>query len=243
MNRAAHALVLCLLILPAACGSGAGPTTSATSAKAPRPKLDDPRDRVGYMVGLDLAKRIGPIKDEVDIDTVIAALRAAHAGAPAQLDDKQIAAVRSEFVAHLQAKRDAALKALAQKNRSEGERYLSDNARRDGVATTVSGLQYRIDRNGSGAKPSAESTVRVNYVGRLLDGREFESTYATDHPAEFPLNRIMPGLREGLMLMAPGAKSRLWIPAALAYGEAGVPGQIEPNATLVFDVELLEVAR
>lgn len=132
---------------------------------------------------------------------------------------------------------------MAQKNRSEGERYLADNARRDGVATTASGLQYRIERGGRGAAPSAASTVRVNYVGRLLDGREFESTYATDHPAEFPLNRIMPGLREGLMLMAPGAKSRLWIPAALAYGEAGVPGQIEPNATLVFDVELLEVAR
>ncbi|MBX9400544.1 FKBP-type peptidyl-prolyl cis-trans isomerase [Lysobacter sp. BMK333-48F3] len=241
MNRAAHALALCLLVLPAACGSDTRPAASA--AKAATLALDGPRDKVSYMVGLDLAKRIGPIEDEVDIDTVVAALRAAHAGAPAQLDDKQIAAIRSEFVAHLQAKRDAAQKALAQKNRSEGERYLADNARRDGVATTASGLQYRIERGGRGTAPSAASTVRVNYVGRLLDGREFESTYATDHPAEFPLNRIMPGLREGLMLMAPGAKSRLWIPAALAYGEAGVPGQIEPNATLVFDVELLEVAR
>lgn len=105
MNRAAHALVLCLLVLPAACGTDAPP---AAAAKAPRLALEDQRDKVGYMVGLDLAKRIGPIKDEVDIDTVVAALRAAHAGAPAQLDDKQLAAVRSEFVAHLQAKRDAA---------------------------------------------------------------------------------------------------------------------------------------
>jgi len=241
MNRVVHALVLCLLVLPAGCGSDS--RSAAGPANAPRLALDDPRDKVSYMVGLDLAKRVGPIKDEVDLDTVVAALRAAHAGAPAQLDDRQIATIRSEFVAHLQAKRDAAQKALAQKNRSEGERYLSENARRDGVATTASGLQYRVERGGRGATPSADSTVRVNYVGRLLDGSEFESTYATDHPAEFPLNRVMPGLREGLMLMTPGAKSRLWVPAALAYGEAGVPGQIEPNATLVFDVELLEVAR
>lgn len=243
MNRSAHAIVLCLVLLPAACRSDTEQAAPAQSVAPAAPAAGDSRAQVSYMVGLDLAKRLAPIKGEVDIETVVSALRAAHAGAPARLDEAQIAKVRSDFVEHLQRKRQAGLQALAQKNLGEGRRLLADNGRQAGVVTTASGLQYRIERAGRGARPAADGTVRVNYVGRLLDGSEFESTYATDHPAEFPLNQIMPGLREGLMLMSPGAKHRFWIPAELAYGEAGIPGQIEPNATLVFDLELLEIAR
>jgi FKBP-type peptidyl-prolyl cis-trans isomerase FkpA len=243
MNRSAHALVFCLVLSSAACS----PDTERAAATAAKPAaptvLGDSRSQVSYMVGLDMAKRLAPIKDEVDIDAVVSALRAAHAGAPPRLDEAQIAKVRSDFVEHLQRKRQAGQQALAQKNLSEGNRYLADNREQAGVVTTASGLQYRVERAGRGARPAADGTVRVNYVGRLLDGSEFESTYATDHPAEFPLNQIMPGLREGLMLMSPGAKHRFWVPARLAYGETGVPGQIEPNATLVFDLELLEIAR
>ncbi|ALN63311.1 FKBP-type peptidyl-prolyl cis-trans isomerase family protein [Lysobacter antibioticus] len=246
MNRSAHAIVLCLVLSPAACRSDTEQTAAAaakrTAATVPA-AIDGPRGQVSYMVGLDMAKRLAPIKDEVDIDTVVIALRAAHAGAPPRLDEAQIAKVRSGFVEHLQRKRQAGQQALAQKNLAEGDRYLADNRKQAGVVTTASGLQYRIERPGRGARPAADGTVRVNYVGRLLDGSEFESTYATDHPAEFPLNQIMPGLREGLMLMSPGAKHRFWVPARLGYGETGVPGQIEPNATLVFDLELLEIAR
>jgi len=245
MNRFAHAIAFCLVLSPAACSSDAGQTAAAAAkpAAAVPAAIDGPRGQVSYMVGLDMAKRLAPIKDEVDIDTVVSALRAAHAGAPPRLDEAQIAKVRSDFVEHLQRKREAGQQALAQKNLGEGSRYLADNGKQTGVVTTASGLQYRVERAGRGARPAADGTVRVNYVGRLLDGSEFESTYATDHPAEFPLNQIMPGLREGLMLMSPGAKHRFWVPAKLAYGEAGLPGQIEPNATLVFDLELLEVAR
>lgn len=245
MNRFAHAIVFCLVLSPAACSSDAEQTAAAAAkpAAAVPAAIDGPRGQVSYMIGLDMAKRLAPIKDEVDIDTVVSALRAAHAGAPPRLDEAQVAKVRSDFVEHLQRKREAGQQALAQKNLGEGSRYLADNGKQTGVVTTASGLQYRVERAGRGARPAADGTVRVNYVGRLLDGSEFESTYATDHPAEFPLNQIMPGLREGLMLMSPGAKHRFWVPAKLAYGEAGLPGQIEPNATLVFDLELLEVAR
>lgn len=245
MNRFAHAIVFCLVLSPAACSFDAEQAAAAAAkpAAAVPAAIDGPRGQVSYMVGLDMAKRLAPIKDEVDIDTVVSALRAAHAGAPPRLDEAQIAKVRSDFVEHLQRKREAGQQALAQKNLGEGSRYLADNGKQTGVVTTASGLQYRVERAGRGARPAADDTVRVNYVGRLLDGSEFESTYATDHPAEFPLNQIMPGLREGLMLMSPGAKHRFWVPAKLAYGEAGLPGQIEPNATLVFDLELLEVAR
>ncbi|MGJ7902784.1 FKBP-type peptidyl-prolyl cis-trans isomerase N-terminal domain-containing protein [Lysobacter sp. 1R34A] len=243
MNRSAHALVFCLVVLPAACSSDTERAAATDARPAAPAALGDSRSQVSYMVGLDMAKRLAPIKDEVDIDAVVSALRATHAGAPPRLDEAQIAKVRSDFVEHLQRKRQAGQHALAQKNRAEGNRYLADNRKQAGVITTASGLQYRVERAGRGARPAADGTVRVDYVGRLLDGSEFESTYATDHPAEFPLNQIMPGLREGLMLMSPGAKYRFWVPAQLAYGETGVPGQIEPNATLVFDLELLEIAR
>jgi FKBP-type peptidyl-prolyl cis-trans isomerase len=95
---------------------------------------------------------------------------------------------------------------------------------------------------GTGPRPGPADTVRVNYAGTLLDGREFESTWKLDHPAEFALGQVMPGLREAIVLMPTGSRHRVWIPAALAYGEAGVPGTIEPNSTLVFEIELLAVA-
>lgn len=110
------------------------------------------------------------------------------------------------------------------------------------MITTASGLQYQVMRAGKGAHPKANDTVRVNYLGRLLDGSKFESTYDTDHPAEFVLAQVMPGWTEGVQLMTPGSQYRFWIPAKLAYGERGMAGQIEPNSVLVFEIELLEIA-
>ena len=110
-----------------------------------------------------------------------------------------------------------------------------------GVVTTGSGLQYQELRAGKGAQPKATDTVKVDYVGTLLDGTRFDSTYAIDHAATLSLNQVMPGWAEGVQLMSVGSKYKLWVPAKLAYGEHGKPGQIEPNAPLVFEVELLEI--
>lgn len=241
MNRVAHACLIALLpVALIACQPERG-NEAASSDEAPV-RLDDARAKASYMVGLDLAKQVAPVRDEVDIDTVVAALRAAHAGKQPLLDETQLAQIRKDFVRQLQDKRKAEQSALAKKNLERGRDFLAKNGAKRGVVTTASGLQYQVIRDAGGAKPAAGATVRVNYVGSVLDGKEFENTYAIDHPSEFPLNQVMPGLREGLMLMPAGSKYRFWIPAAQGYGEHGVPGRVEPNATLVFDIELLEIA-
>lgn len=241
MNRVAHACLIVLLpVALVACQPKSG--NEAASSDAAPVRLDDARARISYMVGLDLAKQVAPVRDEVDIDTVVAALRAAHAGKKPLLDETQVEQIRKDFVRQLQDKRKAEQSALAKKNLERGRDFLAGNGAKPGIVTTASGLQYQVVRDAHGAKPAADATVRVNYIGAALDGKEFENTYAIDHPSEFPLNQVMPGLREGMMLMPTGSKYRFWIPAAQGYGEHDVPGQIEPNATLVFDVELLEIA-
>ncbi len=134
----------------------------------------------------------------------------------------------------------AALPAAGQ-SPDPNQAYLAANAEKPGVSTTLSGLQHRVISEGSGVTPTEQSTVVVHYVGRLIDGTEFDSSYQRGQPARFPLNRVIPGWTEGLQLMQEGEKRELVIPADLAYGARGVPGAIPPNATLVFEVELLEV--
>ncbi|MGH8498386.1 MAG: FKBP-type peptidyl-prolyl cis-trans isomerase N-terminal domain-containing protein, partial [Methylococcales bacterium] len=153
--------------------------------------LKDEKTKASYMVGLDLAKQIAPLKGEVDIDTVVQALRASHTGEKSLLDDVQADEIRKQFTEHLRVARTAEQQALAAKNLKEGEAFLAENAKKDGVATTASGLQYQVIQAGKGSKPNPNDTVRVNYIGTLLDGRKFEDTYAIDHAAEFALNQIM----------------------------------------------------
>jgi len=229
-------LVLALSLALAAC------QPEKPSASTRVTKLETEQQRVSYMVGLDVARNLEPIKDELDLAIVDQAIRDALANKQPLLDKAAVDATRATFTAHLREKREAEQKALATKNQREGEVFLATNAKQPNVQTTASGLQYQVLNTGTGPKPGADATVRVNYIGKLLDGREFENTYAIDHPAEFPLAQVMPGWREGLTLMPVGSKYRLWIPATLAYAERGVPGTIGPNATLVFDVELLAIA-
>jgi FKBP-type peptidyl-prolyl cis-trans isomerase len=229
-------LVLALSLALAACQSQQSSAPKRVTA------LETEQQRISYMVGTDVARNLEPIKDEIDLAIVDQAIRDTLAGQKPLLDKAALEATRETFTTHLREKREAEQKALAAKNLSEGQAFLARNAKQPDIHTTTSGLQYQVLKPGSGAKPAADATVRVNYIGKLLDGREFETTYAIDHPAEFPLTQLMPGWREGLTLMPVGSKYRLWIPAALAYGERGVPGAIGPNATLVFEVELLAIA-
>src|SRR5204863_9102484 len=129
----------------------------------------------------------------------------------------------------------------AEKNTTEGEKFLAENKNKPGVKTTGSGLQYKVLKEGSGTPPKETDTVVVNYRGTLIDGTEFDSSYKRGEPATFPVNRVIKGWTEALQLMKPGAKYQLFIPSDLAYGPGGTGGDIGPNATLIFEVELMSV--
>ena len=122
-----------------------------------------------------------------------------------------------------------------------GKKFLEENAKKDGIKTTATGLQYEVLREGTGPKPGAASTVEVHYEGRLLSGKVFDSSYQRNETISFPLNRVIPGWTEGLQLMATGAKYRLYIPSELGYGSRGAGADIPPNAALIFDVELISI--
>lgn len=130
---------------------------------------------------------------------------------------------------------------LAGNNKQAGEEFLAENAGKDGVTTTASGLQYMIITAGEGEKPTASSSVTVHYKGTTLDGKEFDSSYSRNEPATFPLNRVIAGWTEGVQLMPIGAKYRFFIHPDLGYGAKGAGAAIGPNATLIFDVELLSI--
>ncbi len=125
--------------------------------------------------------------------------------------------------------------------RAEGEQFLAENGKKENVKTTASGLQYVVEKEGTGAQPTAEDEVTVHYTGKLLNGQVFDSSVNRGEPATFPLNRVIPGWTEGVQLMKEGAKYTFFIPSDLAYGPQGVPGAIPPHSTLIFDVELIKV--
>ena len=200
-------------------------------------KLTTEKDKVSYMVGLDLANGIGQIKDEVDVNIVIEAMKAQLAGGKLLMTAEESQAVRQSFMQKLQAAQQAKTVELAGKNKAEGDKYLAANKTKPGVKTTASGLQYSVIKEGTGAKPKATDQVKVHYVGTLLNGTKFDSSIDRGQPATFPLNGVIPGWTEALQLMRVGDRFRVWIPAALAY--KGSPGK--PAGMLVFDIQLLAV--
>lgn len=199
------------------------------------------KDKVSYMIGMDVGQNLGQFKDEVDVDVLVRGLRDAMDGKETQLTQEQAAEVRQQFMQRMQAQAQQQRVQAAETNRAEGEAFLAENGKKAGVTTTDSGLQYEVITAGDGPRPKATDRVRVHYVGTLLDGTKFDSSIDRGEPAEFPLNGVIPGWTEGLQLMPVGSKYKFYIPSELAYGEQGTPGPIGPNATLTFEVELLEI--
>lgn len=201
-----------------------------------------PKDKVAYLVGADVGRSLAPIKDELELPVVVQAISTAFNKGKPLLSEEEQAAVRQAFQQKVQAKMQAQASALGGKNQADGAAFLAKNKAVKGVFTTGSGLQYMILRQGSGPRPKATDHVRVNYHGTLLDGTVFDSTYERNQPAEFALNQVIAGWTEGVSMMPVGSKFRFWIPGELAYGPKGTPGgPIGPNATLVFDVELMSI--
>jgi FKBP-type peptidyl-prolyl cis-trans isomerase FkpA/FKBP-type peptidyl-prolyl cis-trans isomerase FklB len=192
------------------------------------------------MIGMDIAKSLEPFKDEIDVEALTAALRASLAGKPTKLTPAEADQLRQEFGAKMQAKMAKKAAEAGEKNLREGAAFLAANKTKPGVRTTASGLQYMVIRQGTGPMPKPTDRVRVHYVGTLLDGTKFDSSYDRGEPAEFALNQVIPGWSEGVALMPVNSKYKFWIPSNLGYGPNGQP-PIGANATLVFEVELLDV--
>jgi FKBP-type peptidyl-prolyl cis-trans isomerase FkpA len=200
------------------------------------------RDKVGFLVGADVGRQLSSIADEIEVPMLIEGVRTTLARTPPLLGEAEANTLRAAFAERMQARAEALAAAASAKNRADGETFLAKNRLVKGVYTTGSGLQYMVLRQGNGPRPVATDTVEVNYRGSLLDGTEFDSSYARGRPATFALSQVVAGWTEGLALMPVGSKYRFWIPSDLGYGSKGIPGgPIGPDATLVFDVELLSI--
>lgn len=205
------------------------------SASAQEIALDTDEDKLSYSLGMLVGERVlKNYGDSLNYEAIAAAMTAQHSGEETQLTIEEAQQVLGEF--EEKRRQEAATAAVAM-----GQKFLDDNAARDEVTVTESGLQWEELEAGDGAKPSIDDTVTVHYVGTLIDGTEFDSSIARGQPAEFPLKGVIPGWTEGLQLMNVGSKFRFVIPSDLAYGERGAGQNIGPNETLVFSVELLEI--
>jgi FKBP-type peptidyl-prolyl cis-trans isomerase len=203
--------------------------------------LDTPNKRLSYGVALGLGRNMASDGMEMDIDAFTLGLRDAFSGAEQRLSQEEIQAEMVAFQEKLQAEQEAERNAQASSNAEAAEAFLAENAQREGVVTTDSGLQYEILEEGDGVTPGPEDTVEVHYRGTLLDGTEFDSSYKRGEPVTFGVGQVIAGWTEALQMMPAGSKWKLFIPPELAYGAGGAGQVIGPNAALTFEVELLSV--
>ncbi len=199
-------------------------------------------DKVSYALGLGIGRQLAQMgADGLDINDFAQAIKDILAGREPQVSDAEAQAIVSDFFAQQEAKQRAAAAEKYKDSKEKGEQWLADNAKKEGVVTLPSGLQYQVLREGNGRQPKATDAVKCHYEGLLIDGTVFDSSYQRGEPATFPLNGVIKGWTEGLQLMKEGAKFRFFIPYTLAYGERGAGQSIPPFAALIFDVELIEV--
>lgn len=203
--------------------------------------LNTLEQKASYSIAYDVAERLKQQGADLDTDAFVEGIRDSMNGKPARLDDKQRVEARTQYQSLLQKKLEAEMNAMASKNKAEGEAFLAANAGKEGIVTTNSGLQYRVIKAGSGKQPTVDDTVVTHYRGTLIDGREFDSSYGRNKPATFPVRGVIKGWTEALQLMKEGGKWELFIPSDLAYGASKRSELIQPNSTLVFEIELLEV--
>lgn len=200
-------------------------------------------DKLSYALGLGIGQQLKQmgLKDSLVIDDFAASIADVLKDNDLKVSHQEGQAIVNAFFQDLESKQKAAQAEAGKAAKTAGEDFLAENAKKDGVTVTKSGLQYEVLNEGSGKKPKATDTVRCHYEGRLLDGTVFDSSYKRNEPAEFGLQQVIAGWTEGVQLMAEGAKYRFYIPYMLAYGEGGAGAMIPPFSTLVFDVELIKV--
>lgn len=217
---------------------------SCDSMSQQKAKLKTKQDSVSYAVGVDIGKNMKRQEIELDLNVMLAGMKDAMSNGKVQLTDEQMMAVMQTFQQEMMAKMQAKKAKEGEENIAQGKKFLEENAKKEGVKTTPSGLQYKVISSGSGGKqPTDTSVVKVHYRGTLLNGTEFDSSYKRGQPAEFPVNGVIKGWQEAIKMMKTGDKWMVVIPADIAYGAQGAPPSIPPNATLQFEIELLEIVK
>jgi FKBP-type peptidyl-prolyl cis-trans isomerase len=213
---------------------------TATGTKTPL-ALKTEKDKASYAIGVNIGKSMH--KDAVDIDPTIFSrgMKDALSGGKLLLTDDEMRATLTKLQADLRVKQEAAMQKAGEINKKVGDDFLVQNKTKEGVVALPDGLQYKVLKAGTGPKPAATDQVVCNYRGTLLDGTEFDSSYKRGQPATFPVSGVIKGWTEAVQLMPVGSKWQLFIPADLAYGNRGAGPDIGPNATLIFEVELLSI--
>ena len=241
MNRSVSLPVaFCVSLLAlAGCNESKAPEDTAKADAGTAISTD--AQRMGYSLGASMGRQFRNDKLQVDADALAKGVLEGFTADKLALTDEEVAAGMQQLQKTHSERMQAEQKAAADKNLAEGEAFLKDNATKEGVVTTESGLQYRIVTAGEGPKPGAEDVVKVHYRGTLIDGTEFDSSYKRGEPVTFPVGGVIPGWVEALQLMPVGSKWELYIPSGLAYGPGGAGNQIGPNSALKFEVELLSI--
>ena len=233
MKKLAWLVIACMCVVPASVLAGDEGKKDV--------EFNSFQEKLGYSMGLDVGNYFKGIGEEIDFDALLQGLNDAYQGKEPVLSAEVIAAVQKQFAAKMQARQQAEMQNTKEENKEKGAEFLAENKKKDGVVTTESGLQYKLLEEGDGPKPAASDRVKVDYVGTLIDGTEFDSSIKRGEPAVFGVDQVIPGWSEALQLMEVGSKYELVIPSELAYGEKGAPPVIEPNSVLVFEVSLLGI--
>ena len=199
-------------------------------------------DKVSYALGLGIGQQLSQMgASELNIDDFAQAIKDVINGSELKVQHREAQQIVQDYFAKQEEKINAQRAEQGKAQKEAGEKYLAENAKKEGVVTTKSGLQYKVLQEGKGKQPTAKDTVKCHYEGFLIDGTVFDSSVQRGEPATFPLQQVIAGWTEGLQLMKEGAKYRFFIPYRLGYGEGGAGASIPPFATLIFDVELIQV--
>ncbi|SFR59907.1 FKBP-type peptidyl-prolyl cis-trans isomerase [Thiomicrospira sp. ALE5] len=199
-------------------------------------------EQASYAVGVDLANNLQAQGINLDTDAFLTGLRDSLTGQALKLTPEQMQSALTRFQDELEISRNSELQALAEENLAKGEAFLAENAKKEGVVTLDSGLQYRIIEQGEGPKPTKDDVIIAHYRGELIDGTEFDSSFNRGTPIQFSLANVIPGWQEIIQLMQPGAKWQVFIPSQLAYGLQGAGNMIGPNETLIFEIHFITTA-
>jgi len=218
---------------------GAGAALNLAAADS-TPPLKDAKEKASYSIGASIGKNFKNQGADLNLETVFQGMKDAVEGKKSLLTDQEIQETMMSFSSQMRAKAQEKQKEAGEKNRKEGEAFLAENKKKDGVKTTPSGLQYKVITMGAGPKPTTNDTVVTHYRGTLTDGTEFDSSYKRGEPATFPVTGVIKGWTEALQLMPVGSKWQLFIPSEIAYGPNGRPS-IPPSSTLLFDLELISI--